>query len=80
MRELRDLVNAGNDLTAVLACYESPENELFRRYLRKTEDEREVMVLAMIARLCHPRLATFGQHTRKLEQIRQEQFGEVGDF
>ena len=78
--ELRDLVAAGNEINSVLLGYENPEKELFRRYLGKTEDEREVMVLAMAARLLRrPGLAPFGQHTRKLEQIHKEELGERGD-
>lgn len=78
--ELRDLVVAGDELSSVLAGFDNPERELFRRYLGKTEYEREVMVLAMLARLLRrPTLAPFGQHARKLEQIHQEQLGERGD-
>jgi hypothetical protein len=47
----RQLIEADSVISTVFAQYEDPINELFDRYLKASEKEREILVLALIARI-----------------------------
>jgi hypothetical protein len=47
----RQLIEADSVISTVFAQYDDPINELFDRYLKAAEKEREILVLALITRI-----------------------------